>query len=73
MADKYPHYDINISGASDIWDRGNAGAILTSEFFPAELPPVGNYLYKGAGLRSQIYRGNKTDTEIYKGAGQLFQ
>ena len=43
MAINFPNNDLphGITGASDVWDEGPAGVILSGEFFATPTPPVG--------------------------------
>lgn len=73
MANKFGQFDNQIPGGSDIWDNGLAGDILLADYFSPQVePPVLTAIYRGSKLRAQVYFGVRSDTQLYRGVGQLF-
>ena len=57
------------TGASDVWDNGLAGQILTGEFF-AE-PPATTTVYIGQRAWSSVYLSSRPDAQLYLGVRTL--
>lgn len=64
-----PNHDrpASLSGGADAWDKGLAGALLTSDFMQ---PVSAGTVYLGADW-AQRYLGGRSDGQLYLGQGSL--
>lgn len=64
--------EYRLSGASDLFDNGKAGVILTQDYFVAAASPPNPNLYLGVRTRSQLYLGIKSNEVLYLGIRNPF-
>lgn len=70
IKDLYGFTELSLSGASDTFDDGVSGQIITSDFFkPVTVLSV---IYLGPSGRSIRYKGIRQDASLYLGTRNLF-